>query len=133
MQVGFRYFSVVEDYFTGFMLKCEGWNSVFLEPTRPAFLGSGTTNLGDSLVQNTRWNTGLAEVAISKYSPILYGPPRTSILQSMCFAYVAYLPFYSFPCWCLATLPQLCLLRHIPLYPPVKDFTSLYLINYQLY
>ncbi|CAL5392502.1 unnamed protein product [Camellia sinensis] len=46
--VGFLYFSVVEDYFTDFInLHGKGWISVYCNPARPAFLGSGTTNLSD--------------------------------------------------------------------------------------
>ncbi|MBD4784890.1 hypothetical protein GUG12_13895, partial [Xanthomonas citri pv. citri] len=34
-QLGFRYGSLVEDYFTGYRLQCEGWESVFCHPSRP--------------------------------------------------------------------------------------------------
>ncbi|KAK7316614.1 hypothetical protein RJT34_00206 [Clitoria ternatea] len=37
-EVGFLYDSVVEDYLTGFILHCNGWTSVFCDPTRPQFL-----------------------------------------------------------------------------------------------
>ncbi|CAK8577640.1 unnamed protein product [Lathyrus sativus] len=90
--VGFLYDSVVEDFFTGFILHCNGWTSVFCEPSRPQFLGTATTNLNDVLIQGTRW-----------YSELTY------------------FPLYCLPLWCFATIPQLCLLNGIPLYPKVSD------------
>ncbi|PQM39755.1 cellulose synthase-like protein G2 isoform X2 [Prunus yedoensis var. nudiflora] len=122
-EVGFMYGSVVEDYFTGFRLHCKGWISVYCNPPRPQFLGSGTTNLDDFLVQGTRWTSGLVDVAISKFCPLIYGPLKTyTFVQSMCYAELALFPiFYFLPLWCFATIPQLCLLNGIPLYPEIKS------------
>ena len=115
------YHFVVEDYFTGFTLHCKGWKTVLLNPPRPQFLGSSTTSLNDVLIQYTRWMTGLVEVALSKFCPLIYGPSRMSLLQSMCYAYFALVPLLqSFSLWCLATIPQLCLLNGISLYPKVN-------------
>lgn len=119
-QVGFLYNSVVEDYFTGFTLHCKGWTSVYHDPRRPQFLGSGVTNLNDSLIQGTRWSSGLVEVGLSKFCPLIYGPRWMSVLESMCYAEVALSPLVFFPVWCFATIPQLCLLNGIPLYPNVR-------------
>ncbi|KAK9931047.1 hypothetical protein M0R45_018343 [Rubus argutus] len=122
-EAGFLYGSVVEDYFTGFAsLHCKGWNSVYCDPPRPQFLGSGTTNLNDFLVQGTRWSSGLVDVAISKYCPLIYGPLKMSFLESMCYAYLAIFPICDFfSLWCFATIPQLCLLNGIPFYPEVSN------------
>ncbi|KAA8527736.1 hypothetical protein F0562_035395 [Nyssa sinensis] len=120
-KVGFLYLSVLEDYFTGFNLHCKGWTSVYCDPVRPAFLGTGATNLNDLLVQGTRWVSGLVEVAISRFCPLIYGPFRMSFLESMCYAELAFYPFYCLPIWCLATIPQLCLVNGIPLYPEVSN------------
>ncbi|KAM1479349.1 hypothetical protein ACFX2I_026644 [Malus domestica] len=122
-EVGFLYGSVVEDYFTGFHLHCKGWISVYFDPKRPQFLGSGTTNLDDFLVQGTRWSSGLVDVAISKFSPLIYGPFKTrNFLHSMCYAELALFPiFYFLSLWGFATIPQLCLLNGIPLYPQVSN------------
>ncbi|XP_021807655.1 cellulose synthase-like protein G2 isoform X2 [Prunus avium] len=122
-EVGFMYGSVVEDYFTGFRLHCKGWISVYCNPPRPQFLGGGTTNLDDFLVQGTRWTSGLVDVAISKFCPLIYGPLKTyTFVQSMCYAELALFPiFYFLPLWCFATIPQLCLLNGIPLYPEVSN------------
>lgn len=122
MQVGFRYFAVVEDYFTGFNLHCEGWISVYVDPSRPCFLGSSPITLGEILVQSTRWFLGLSQIALSKFSPLLYGSSRMSILQCMIYTEIAYYAFYFLPIYILAIIPQLCLLRGIPLYPQVHVF-----------
>ncbi|VVA37645.1 PREDICTED: cellulose synthase, partial [Prunus dulcis] len=122
-EVGFMYGSVLEDYFTGFRLHCKGWISVYCNPPRPQFLGSGITNLDEFLVQLTRWTSGLVDVAISKFCPLVYGPLKTyTFVQSMCYADLALFPiFYFLPLWCFATIPQLCLLNGIPLYPEVSN------------
>ncbi|KAL7220167.1 hypothetical protein ACSBR2_013101 [Camellia fascicularis] len=126
-EVGFLYFSVVEDCFTDFInLHGKGWISVYCDPARPGFLGSSTTNLSDLLVQGTRWSSGLVEVAISRFCPLTYGlkqkkKKKISVLERMCYAELAFFPFYFIPLWCFATIPQLYLLNGIPLYPEVSS------------
>ncbi|XP_019259227.1 PREDICTED: probable cellulose synthase A catalytic subunit 6 [UDP-forming] isoform X2 [Nicotiana attenuata] len=121
-QIGFLYHSVTEDYFTSFILHCKGWRSVFYNPTRPAFLGSATTNLNDTLVQGTRWSSGLTEVLFSRFCPLIYGLiSRMPLLECMCYAYLASQPLYCLPAWFLAIIPQLCLLNGIPIYPKVSS------------
>lgn len=120
-EVGFLYDSVVEDYLTGFILHYNGWTSVFCEPSRPQFLGTAATNLNDVLIQGSRWSSGLFENGISKYCPLIDGPFRMSLLQSMCFAELTYYPLYCLPLWCFATIPQLALIDGTTLYPKVSD------------
>uniref|UniRef100_A0A2N9GDS4 Glycosyltransferase 2-like domain-containing protein n=1 Tax=Fagus sylvatica TaxID=28930 RepID=A0A2N9GDS4_FAGSY len=121
--VGFLYNSVAEDFLTGFILQCKGWISIYCDPLRPQFLGSGTTKLNDLMIQGMRWSSGLVEVGFSKFCPLIYGPPRMSLLESMCYAELTFFPFYFLPLWCFATIPQLCLLNGIPLYPKVRTHT----------
>ncbi|KAL5712207.1 hypothetical protein ACHQM5_014399 [Ranunculus cassubicifolius] len=99
-QIGFRYHTVVEDYFTGLFVHSQGWNSVYYYSTEPAFLGSIVTNLNDALIQSTRWNSGLLE------------------------------SLSGLPILCYATIPQLSLLHDIPLYPNTRDpwFTIFFLV-----
>ncbi|XP_031377104.1 cellulose synthase A catalytic subunit 1 [UDP-forming]-like [Punica granatum] len=119
-EVGFMYFSVVEDYFTSFTLHCKGWASVYLNPPRPQFLGTGTTNLNDLLVQGTRWSSGLIEVGLSRFCPLIYGlSTKISILEALAYAELSLFPLYFIPAWCFGVIPQLCLLHGIPLYPKV--------------
>lgn len=115
------YFSVLEDYFTGFTLHCKGWKSVYLNPPRPQFLGTSTTSFNDLAIQWTRWTSGLVGVAISRFCPLIYGSLRMSLLQSMCYAELAFLPLLScLALWGFVLIPQLCLFNGIPLYPEVK-------------
>ncbi|XP_075516510.1 quillaic acid 3-O-glycosyltransferase CSL1-like isoform X1 [Primulina tabacum] len=121
-EVGFRYISLVEDYFTGLSLHREGWVSVYMDPVRPCFLGTSPTCLNDFFVQHTRWYVGLMQVALSRFSPLLFGvKKKMSVLQSMCYAELAYLAVNFFPLYCFAIVPQLCLIYDIPLYPKVSS------------
>lgn len=122
-QVGFLYGSVIEDYLTSMTsLHSKGWTSVYCNPTRPQFLGCGTTNLNELLIQGTRWYSGLIGVGFSKYCPLIFGAIRKlSLLQTMCYAYMAFFPLYCLPLLCFAFIPQLCLFNGIPLYPEVRD------------
>lgn len=122
VQVGFRYLAVLEDLFTSLNLHCEGWKSVYYQPSRPCFLGSSPISLGEVLVQHTRWGLGLNQIAFSKFSPILFGSLRMSIFQSMCYAEMTFYPLYFLPLYILALVPSLCLLRAIHIYPQVRFF-----------
>ncbi|KAE8697607.1 Cellulose synthase-like protein G1 [Hibiscus syriacus] len=64
-KIGFRYGSLVEDFFTGFRLQCEEWRSIFCNPEKAAFLGNAPINFRDFLGQNKRWQIGLLEAASS--------------------------------------------------------------------
>ncbi|KAH6757097.1 hypothetical protein C2S53_019700 [Perilla frutescens var. hirtella] len=97
------------------------FEQVYYEPSRPCFLGATPINLGEVLVQNTRWFMGLSQVALSKFSPLVYGSLRMSILQSMIYAELAYYAIYFLPVYILAIVLPLCLLRDIPLYPEVSS------------
>ncbi|XVF62941.1 hypothetical protein PTKIN_Ptkin09bG0049200 [Pterospermum kingtungense] len=121
-KVGFRYFCVVEDYFTGYTLHCKGWKSVYLYPPRAQFMGTSTTNFNEQCTQWTRWSSGLVHVAMSRFCPLIYGPRRMSLLQSMGYAEQAFMPLFScLPLWGFALIPQICLLNGIPLFPEVSD------------
>ncbi|XP_042499366.1 cellulose synthase-like protein G2 isoform X2 [Macadamia integrifolia] len=120
-QRGFLYHSIVEDYFSGFIMHSRGWKSVYYEPSSPAFLGSATITFNESMIQNLRWNSGLLEVGLSSFCPIIYGISRMSIPQAMGYGFWAFQPLYSFPLLCYATIPQLCLLNGISLYPKVSN------------
>ncbi|KAK7268725.1 hypothetical protein RIF29_21433 [Crotalaria pallida] len=120
-EVGFLYGTVCEDVHTSFIMHCNGWNSVYYDPPEPQFLGSSTTNLNDLLIQGTRWGSGLIEIGFSMFCPLIYGPTKMSLIQSLCFAQLTYFPLYCLPLWSLAIVPQLSLLHGIPLYPKVSD------------
>ncbi|CAA0817452.1 Cellulose synthase-like protein G1 [Striga hermonthica] len=121
LEAGARYNTVVEDSMTSLILHCKGWISVWVDPARPCFQGTCPTNLNDMLVQQTRWAFGLLRMTLSKFSPLIYGPPRMSIFQSMCYAALTMDPLYVFPFFGLGLIPQICLLHGISLYPQVSD------------
>lgn len=122
-QVGFLYDSVVEDYFTGFHLHCRGWLSTYLCPSKPAFLGTVPINYSDTLVQSKRWAAGLLGVGLSKYCPLTFGISSriNSVLQCMCYAWLALLQLFPFALFWYGIIPQLCLLNGIPLFPKVSS------------
>ncbi|GJY38101.1 cellulose synthase-like protein G3 [Tanacetum coccineum] len=55
-ELGYRYGSLVEDFYTGYRLQCLGWKSIFVFPKRQAFLGNAPMNLYDLLNQTQRWS-----------------------------------------------------------------------------
>ncbi|KAB2067603.1 hypothetical protein E1A91_A09G243900v1 [Gossypium mustelinum] len=121
-KVGFLYFSVAEDYFTGLNLHRKGWKSVYLNPERQQFLGTSTTNLNDSLIQWTRWTSGPVTVALSRFCPLTYGSLKMSLVQVLCYSELAFMPLLNcLSLWGFAIIPQLCLFNGIPLYPKVSD------------
>ncbi|KAM7279532.1 hypothetical protein ACFE04_006666 [Oxalis oulophora] len=63
-KIGFRYGSLVEDFFTGYCLHCEGWKSIFCNPDKVAFFGDAPNNLIDIVSQQMRWAYGLYELAL---------------------------------------------------------------------
>lgn len=120
-KVGFRYDTVVEDVMTGFSLHSQGWKSIFLNPTRPQFLGSATTNLNETLIQTTRWSVGLLQLGLSKHFPLLNNSPRLLIHQKMLYTWAAFFSFEFLPISCFAIVPPICFFYGIPLYPKVSD------------
>ncbi|KAK2972971.1 hypothetical protein RJ640_022028 [Escallonia rubra] len=130
--IGYSYDSLLESTFTGYLLHCKGWKSVYLYPKRPCFLGCTTIDMKDALVQLMKWTSGLFQVGLSRFSPLTYGMSRMSLLQSMCYGYFTFSPLLSFALLIYGIIPPLCLLNGIPLYPKVSNtwfmvFGSLYL------
>ncbi|XP_031125720.1 cellulose synthase-like protein G2 [Ipomoea triloba] len=120
-KMGFKYGTVVEDTYTGYRLTCEGWNSIYCNPERPAFLGDIPISLGDALNQNKRWGVGLLEVALNKYSPLTYGTRTAGFIMGYCYTHLAFWPFWLFPVTIYSYLPQLTLLNGLPIFPKTSD------------
>ncbi|KAL3844457.1 hypothetical protein ACJIZ3_001860 [Penstemon smallii] len=126
-KMGFRYGSLVEDYYSGFRLQCEGWRSIFCNASRPAFLGDVPITLIDVLSQNKRWSIGLLEVGFSKFSPLTFGIRAMGILMGQSYAYYAFWPVWFFPITTYAFLPSLALLNAIPIFPEPWFFLYVFL------
>ena len=119
-QLGFRYGSLVEDYFTGYCLQCEGWKSLLCNPKRAAFYGDVPITLLSVVNQMKRWSVGLLEVTFSKYNPITYGVRSIGLLMGLSYAHYAFWPFCSIPVILYAFLPQLALISATQIFPKVK-------------
>ncbi|KAE8055152.1 hypothetical protein FH972_012013 [Carpinus fangiana] len=120
-EVGFRYGSLVEDYYTGYRLQCGGWKSIFCNPKRAAFLGDAPITLVDLLNQQKRWAIGLLEVVFSKFSPLTYGIKSMGLLMGLAYAHNGMRAFCSIPITIYAFLPQLALLNGITIFPMVSE------------
>ncbi|KAJ0263390.1 hypothetical protein HA466_0037560 [Hirschfeldia incana] len=120
-KIGLRYGSLVEDYYTGFMLHCEGWTSVFCRPQRDAFYGESPKCLTDVMDQQMRWSIGLLEMAFSRYSPFTYGFKLLGMLMGLGYSYFVFWPFCSIPLAVYGTLPQLALLYGVSVFPRSPD------------
>lgn len=121
MQIGFRYGSLVEDYYTGFMLHCEGWRSMFCRPQRAAFYGSTPKRLTDVVWQQMRWSIGLLEMGFSRYSPFTYGLKSLGLFTGLGYCYYVVWPFCSIPLTVYGVLPQLALIYGIRVFPKPSD------------
>ncbi|KAI3857172.1 hypothetical protein MKW98_010586 [Papaver atlanticum] len=120
-QIGFSYKCLLESTFTGYLLHCKGWTSTYCFPSKPSFLGCTTMNMKDAMVQTMKWCSGLFQVGVSKFSPLTYGMSRMSPLQSMCYAYFTLHPLYAGSFLIYGIIPQLYLVKGIPLFPKVSD------------
>ncbi|EOA16103.1 hypothetical protein CARUB_v10004236mg [Capsella rubella] len=120
-KIGFRYGSLVEDYYTGFMLHCEGWRSIYCSPKKAAFYGDSPKCLADVLVQQLRWSVGLLEVTFSRYNPITYGFKPLGLLMSLGYCHYAFWPFWSIPLTVYGLLPQLGLIYGVSVLPKASE------------
>ncbi|KAF3339044.1 cellulose synthase-like protein G3 [Carex littledalei] len=117
--IGFRYGTLVEDYYTGYQLHCEGWKSVLCNPPEPAFLGDVPKSLNDVLNQCKRWIIGLFEVSISRHCPLTFGVKKISLGAGLAYSHLAFWGICCIPIATYAVLPQLALIKNRPLFPEV--------------
>ncbi|KAK4801877.1 hypothetical protein SAY86_000080 [Trapa natans] len=121
-KVGFRYGSLVEDYYTGYMMQCEGWKSIFCNPDRPAFLGNVPTDLIGMLNQSRRWVVGSLEVTLSRYSVVTYGIRSSlGILMSLSYAQYSFRCLPAVPVTVYSFVPQLALINGSSLFPKASE------------
>lgn len=120
-KVGIKYGTLVEDIYTGYMMHCEGWDSIFCDTERPAFLGEVPINLEDVLSQVKRWAFGHLEVLSCKYSPLTFGTKALGILRANCYIHYVFWPIWCIPVTLYASVPQLSLLNNISIFPKVSN------------
>ncbi|KAG8049871.1 hypothetical protein GUJ93_ZPchr0009g2283 [Zizania palustris] len=70
-EIGIKYDCAVEDIITGLAIHCRGWESVYNNPQRAAFLGVGPTTLAQTLLQHKRWSEGLSKVEFVVSSKVI--------------------------------------------------------------
>ena len=117
--MGFKYGTLVEDFYTGFRLKCEGWRSIFCNPNRPAFLGDAPICLIDVLNQCQRWLIGGLQVGFSKFCPTTFGIRSMGLMMGLAYSFYTFWPCWLFPITIYAFLPQLALLSGVSIFPKV--------------
>ncbi|CAN8325736.1 unnamed protein product [Cochlearia groenlandica] len=120
-KIGFRYGSLVEDYYTGYRLHSEGWRSIYCSPKRVAFCGEAPKSLIDIVSQQKRWAIGLVEVIMSRYNPITYGIKSMGFLMGLSYCQYAFWAFWSIPIIIYGFLPQLAILYGVTVFPKACD------------
>ncbi|XVE64655.1 hypothetical protein DITRI_Ditri07aG0118000 [Diplodiscus trichospermus] len=118
---GFRYGSLVEDFYTGYRLQCEGWKSLLCHPERAAFLGDVPIALIDVLGQCKRWCIGLLEVAFSKYDTLVFGSHSMGLLMGLGYSHYAFWPIWCIPVTFYSFLPQLAFLNKVSIFPKISE------------
>ncbi|MBA0801042.1 hypothetical protein Gohar_011433 [Gossypium harknessii] len=103
-KTGFRYGSLVEDFYTSYRLR---WNVPI--------------TLFDGVNQCKRWCIGLFEVAFSKYSPLTFGSQYVGVLMSLGYSHYAFCSFWCIPVTFYSFLPQLTLLNQVSIFPKISE------------
>ncbi|CAD6242602.1 unnamed protein product [Miscanthus lutarioriparius] len=118
---GVRYGCPLEDVITGLQIQCRGWRSVYHNPPRKGFLGMAPTSLGQILVQHKRWTEGFLQISLSKYSPFLLGHRKIRLGLQMGYSVCGFWALNSFPTLYYVTIPSLCFLNGISLFPEITS------------
>ncbi|WOK92030.1 cellulose synthase-like protein E6 [Canna indica] len=120
-EVGLKYGCAVEDVLTGLAIQCRGWKSVCFNPPRKGFLGIAPTTLAQTLLQHKRWSEGNFQIFLSKYCPFIYGHGKIKLGLQMGYCIYTLWAANSFPTLYYITIPSLCLLKGISLFPKVTS------------
>nr|DAD23429.1 TPA_asm: hypothetical protein HUJ06_024892 [Nelumbo nucifera] len=121
-RVGWVYGSATEDVLTGLRIHSKGWRSGYCTPDPPAFLGDTPSGGPAILTQQKRWATGLLEILVSNYNPIL-GVIKGKLLIRQCLVYLSVIiwPLRALPELCYALLPPYCILTTTYFLPTVWE------------
>uniref|UniRef100_A0A0D9YXM5 Uncharacterized protein n=1 Tax=Oryza glumipatula TaxID=40148 RepID=A0A0D9YXM5_9ORYZ len=117
IEKGVRYGCPLEDVTTGLQIQCRGWRSVYYNPKRKGFLGMTPTSLGQILVLYKRWTEGFLQISLSRYSPFLLGHGKIKLGLQMGYSVCGLWAVNSFPTLYYVTIPSLCFLNGISLFP----------------
>uniref|UniRef100_A0A0E0K4P1 Uncharacterized protein n=1 Tax=Oryza punctata TaxID=4537 RepID=A0A0E0K4P1_ORYPU len=117
IEKGVRYGCPLEDVITGLQIQCRGWRSVYYNPERKGFLGMTPTSVGQILVLYKRWTEGFIQISLSRYSPFLLGRGKIKLGLQMGYSVCGFWALNSFPTLYYVTIPSLCFLNGISLFP----------------
>ncbi|KAK3123432.1 hypothetical protein QOZ80_8AG0630840 [Eleusine coracana subsp. coracana] len=120
-EIGIIYDCPVEDVITGLAIHCRGWESVNINPSRPAFIGVGPTTLTQTILQHKRFSEGNFSIFLSKYCPFLFGHGQISLLHQMGYSIYGLWAPNSLPTLFYVTIPSLCLVKGTPLFPEMTN------------
>lgn len=119
-EVGLKYGCSVEDVITGLAIHCRGWESVYSNPARAAFVGVAPTTLAQTILQHKRWSEGNFGIFVSRYCPFVFGRRgKTRLPHQMGYSIYGLWAPNSLPTLYYAVVPSLCLLKGTPLFPEV--------------
>lgn len=124
LQVGFSYGILLESTITGYLLHSRGWKSAYLYPKTPCFLGCAPTDIKEGMLQLVKWLSELCLLGVSKYSPFTYGFSRMSIFHTFTYCFLTMSSFYAVVFILYGIVPQVCLLKGIPVFPKVNSYTK---------
>ncbi|KAJ1290093.1 hypothetical protein BS78_02G216100 [Paspalum vaginatum] len=100
---------------------CRGWESVYRNPPRPAFIGVGPTTLAQTILQHKRWSEGNFSIFLSKYCPFLIGHGKTTLPHQMGSSIYGLWAPNSLPTLYYVVIPSLGLLKGIPQFPETMN------------
>ncbi|KAM7250103.1 hypothetical protein ACFE04_021986 [Oxalis oulophora] len=120
-EIGLKYGCPVEDVITGLSIQCSGWKSVYYNPEKDAFLGIAPTTLGQTLVQHKRWSEGDFQILLSKFSPAFYAHGKISFGLRLGYCHYCLWAPSSLAILFYTTIPSICLLKGISLFPQVTS------------
>ncbi|CAI9088198.1 OLC1v1022463C1 [Oldenlandia corymbosa var. corymbosa] len=120
-KMGLVYGCPVEDIVTGLTIQCRGWRPIYYDPPKPGFLGIAATTLDQALVQHKRWCEGLFQIFLSKYCPFIYGYGKIKLGAQMGYCVYLWWAPISLATVCYATVPTLCLIHGIQIFPQVSS------------
>ncbi|KAL0301057.1 UNVERIFIED_CONTAM: Cellulose synthase-like protein E1 [Sesamum radiatum] len=120
-EMGLVYGYPVEDIVTGLTIQCRGWNPVYYNPSKNAFLGVAPTTLDIALIQFKRWSEGMFQIFFSKYCPFIYGHSKIKMGAQMGYCIYLLWALVSLPTLCYSVVLALCLVQNVPLFPKVSS------------
>ncbi|KAL6655386.1 hypothetical protein ACP70R_006212 [Stipagrostis hirtigluma subsp. patula] len=120
-EIGLKYGCAVEDVITGLAIHCRGWESVYINPPRAAFMGVGPETLAQTILQHKRWSEGNFSIFLSKYCPFYFGHGNIKIQHQMGYSIYGLWAPNALPTLYYVIIPSLGLLKGTPLFPEIMS------------